>query len=323
LDRVQRGRCTPFATALLAQLATLERYAASVDACFVSPLGKHGFAGSAVATEEANATNAGGKKSKLARMAEWGEYASKRRAACASQREASHVYWVLEQVYEALRVLVNSWEEHVEIASVFLRMMLGEHQANSRSEVQVLGPRGFSLGAPEFVALRSFLTQHECIGASRFGELEEVLLRKFRKHECGSGFRGLIFVQQRVTAHVLVHFLSFESSDAKELFRCAPLYATSTPATPSLAVTKGQARARLAAFAAGEINLLVCTAVAEEGMDVPAANCVIRFDEVLNAVSHVQGRGRARQSDSSFVVLRERPDRPVAELEDANFWSNS
>ena len=61
--------------------------------------------------------------------------------------------------------------------------------------------------------------------------------------------------------------------------------------------------------------MLIATTVAEEGMDVPAANCTIRYDPVHNAVSHVQGRGRARQEDSSFVVLNERTDRPVTMLD--------
>lgn len=49
-------------------------------------------------------------------------------------------------------------------------------------------------------------------------------------------------------------------------------------------------------------------------MDVPSANCVIRFDPMHHAVSLVQGRGRARQENSSFVVLQERPDRPTHKL---------
>jgi superfamily II DNA or RNA helicase len=52
----------------------------------------------------------------------------------------------------------------------------------------------------------------------------------------------------------------------------------------------------LRAFADGTVNLLITTVVAEEGMDVPAANCVLRFDPMLNAVSLVQGRGRARHA---------------------------
>lgn len=52
-------------------------------------------------------------------------------------------------------------------------------------------------------------------------------------------------------------------------------------------------------------------------MDVPAANCVIRFDPMLTSVSLTQSKGRARQAGSSFVVLAERPDRTVRDLEEA------
>ena len=48
--------------------------------------------------------------------------------------------------------------------------------------------------------------------------------------------------------------------------------------------------------------------VCEEGMDVPEANCVVRFDPMLTSVSYVQGRGRAREAGSSLLVLRERED---------------
>ena len=44
------------------------------------------------------------------------------------------------------------------------------------------------------------------------------------------------------------------------------------------------------------------------------SNCVIRFDPMIHSVSYVQGRGRARAADSSFVVLSERADRPAALL---------
>ena len=54
------------------------------------------------------------------------------------------------------------------------------------------------------------------------------------------------------------------------------------------------------------MSVLLATSVAEEGMDVPAANCVVRFDEVQTAVSLVQSQGRARQEDSSFLLLKVR-----------------
>ena len=49
-------------------------------------------------------------------------------------------------------------------------------------------------------------------------------------------------------------------------------------------------------------------------MDIPAANCVIRFDPVTSSVSFNQGRGRGRQEDSSFVIMREQAGRSAEVL---------
>jgi superfamily II DNA/RNA helicase len=122
-----------------------------------------------------------------------------------------------------------------------------------------------------------------------------------------------VFVNQRVTTHILEYVISSDP-DLSTLLRPASIYAAGSPATASYSVSKGDVAGRLAAFAAGSVNLLLSTVVAEEGMDVAAANCVVRFDPMVHAVSMVQGRGRARQADSSFLVLSERPDRPAATL---------
>lgn len=47
---------------------------------------------------------------------------------------------------------------------------------------------------------------------------------------------------------------------------------------------------------------MFATGVAEEGMDVASANCVIRFDPVVTPVSYVQSRGRARQVSNPAVT---------------------
>ena len=49
-------------------------------------------------------------------------------------------------------------------------------------------------------------------------------------------------------------------------------------------------------------------------MDISRANCVIRFDPVQHSVSFVQGRGRAREVDSSFIILSEQAGRSAEQL---------
>ena len=168
--------------------------------------------------------------------------------------------------------------------------MMGEGQSgpegsssSSSSSLSSVWPASVALVLARFWATvpRSF---------PRFDNLKEALAHELAVEREGSQpFRGVLFVQQRVMTHVLQHVIS----QAPELAALKPacLYATGSPVTASLSINPTRARAVLDGFMSGEVNLLVATVMAEEGMDIPAANCVIRLNPVLHSVSLVQVLG--------------------------------
>eukprot|EP00923_Selenidium_pygospionis_P049745 GHVN01085702.1.p1 GENE.GHVN01085702.1~~GHVN01085702.1.p1 ORF type:complete len:700 (-),score=196.38 GHVN01085702.1:406-2505(-) len=146
----------------------------------------------------------------------------------------------------------------------------------------------------------------------KFYKLKNCLLEYQSKRD--GKLHCIILVEQRVSTHVISHFINSDQDLNKKGLNSAHLYTTKSSATPHLKIAKQEAKKALEAFKLRKVSVLVATNVVEEGIDVPAANCVIRFDAMLTSVSLTQGRGRAREAKADFVVMDERPDRSVASL---------
>jgi len=50
-------------------------------------------------------------------------------------------------------------------------------------------------------------------------------------------------------------------------------------------------------------NLLIATDVAQEGLDMPKCNFVIRYNFVSNEIGSVQSKGRARAPNSECYLI--------------------
>lgn len=58
-----------------------------------------------------------------------------------------------------------------------------------------------------------------------------------------------------------------------------------------------------------DIDVLVATAIIEEGLDVAECNLVIRFNKPQNFSSYMQSKGRARaKTKACYVILRDESD---------------
>ncbi|KAG5723949.1 Dicer-like protein 1 [Termitomyces sp. T112] len=121
------------------------------------------------------------------------------------------------------------------------------------------------------------------------------------------GFQGIVFVEQRQTATCLAQILPM-IPELNSLFRCGALMGQGVNSDGIGKSIPAGHKDTLESFRRGDINLLIATSVAEEGLDFPACDLVIRFDPLAHMVGYVQSRGRARNKTSTFIVMIQKGD---------------
>lgn len=130
--------------------------------------------------------------------------------------------------------------------------------------------------------------------------------RKF-KDKSKEDIACLVFVQRRYTAkclyHVLLHYISL-SPHLKDIIRPQFMVGRQSIICSVESVLDSKwNKTAIDEFRSKDCNLIVCSNVLEEGIDVQACNYVFTLDPLTTFNSYIQTKGRARSQESSYCVF--------------------
>ncbi|KAK3907436.1 Endoribonuclease Dicer [Frankliniella fusca] len=171
------------------------------------------------------------------------------------------------------------------------------------------------------VSLSRYLQSHmkedklpESLKAYRFSSpkvLTLVDMLKTHYENCKTGpeeMQALIFVEEKMTAKILCSVLKNIAEKSAEFSFIKTGFMVGGSYNPFNETWEGAFNKHIndqivERFRNHEINVLVCTDVLEEGIDIPACNLVVRFDIAKSFRSYVQSKGRARHDTSLFCLM--------------------
>ncbi|OAF70122.1 hypothetical protein A3Q56_02109 [Intoshia linei] len=118
--------------------------------------------------------------------------------------------------------------------------------------------------------------------------------------------RMLVFVTCRQTALTLCKLIKFVSKCKLSLsfVRCNYIVGTNNPVSKQL-TSNNQ---KICDFRSDKINILICTEVIQEGIDIRNCNMVYNFCDVRSFNSYIQSTGRARDDDSIVYFSFDKKD---------------
>ena len=123
-----------------------------------------------------------------------------------------------------------------------------------------------------------------------------------RLYENTASARCIVFVMKRSTAKLLKALFD---EFANPHILSATLVGVNSNDTGNMRSSFREQHMILKKFHDGTINLIFATSIAEEGLDIPDCNTVIRFDLYQTLIQYIQSRGRARHKDSKYICLIE------------------
>uniref|UniRef100_A0A674CXM7 RNA helicase n=1 Tax=Salmo trutta TaxID=8032 RepID=A0A674CXM7_SALTR len=139
----------------------------------------------------------------------------------------------------------------------------------------------------------------------KMGKLQNTLLEQFDQ---GKPSRGILFSKTRKSTHCLYDWVSNNPALQRAGIRAAILTGAGNGINY---MTQNEQKETIRTFRRGSLNLLISTSVAEEGLDIPECNLVVRYGLLTNEIAQQQASGRARASDSVYSVVAQAGGREV------------
>ncbi|KAL2133085.1 hypothetical protein VTI74DRAFT_2953 [Chaetomium olivicolor] len=142
--------------------------------------------------------------------------------------------------------------------------------------------------------------------SSKVIQLINLLRDQFSGVDQTSTRRCIVFVSQRNVATLLADLLQQPEMRIPGL-EPGVLVGGGRPdaSWDSQKVTSRKQVLTIIKFKKGELNCIFATSVAEEGLDIPDCNIIIRYDLNDTLIQYIQSRGRARQEGSMYIHMAE------------------
>uniref|UniRef100_A0A669B0A7 RNA helicase n=1 Tax=Oreochromis niloticus TaxID=8128 RepID=A0A669B0A7_ORENI len=131
----------------------------------------------------------------------------------------------------------------------------------------------------------------------KMDELQSTLLEQFRS---GVPSRAIIFSKTRKSIHCLKDWVLTNRALQEAGIKADILTGAGNGITY---MTQNEQAEIIKNFRMGSLNLLISTSVAEEGLDIPECNLVVRYGLLTNEIAQQQASGRARARNAQYAFV--------------------
>jgi endoribonuclease Dicer len=147
------------------------------------------------------------------------------------------------------------------------------------------------------------LHSHEFDTSPQLSKLIEIVTRTDYVNWSNKGVMVLVLVKKRETAFKIKNMLNSHDAIEKLQLNVEAVVGHGSTSGTEQGMSVAQQKKILENMQKKQYHIVVATAVAEEGIDIPECELVITFNPPSTVTALVQMRGRARKNHSKFIIL--------------------